>query len=122
MSLPANDAELLILHNPRCSKSRQALAILEESGLPFAVRRYLDEPLDAAELAELGGRLGRPAIEWMRPKEAEFKAAGLSGESAEADLISAMAAAPKLMERAIVIRGDRAVLGRPPEAVKTLLD
>jgi arsenate reductase (glutaredoxin) len=121
MSLPVNEDELLILHNPRCSKSRQTLAILEETGLEFAVRNYLEQPLDAGELAELGRRLDRPAIEWMRPKETAFAEAGLSKESPEAELIAAMAAEPKLMERPVVIRGGKAVLGRPPEDIKALL-
>jgi arsenate reductase len=122
MALPQSDRELVLLHNPRCSKSRAALALLEERGVSFVVRRYLDDPLSKPELDELARRLGRPPREWIRSKEAAYADAGLSEHSAADELTSAMAAAPILMERPVLIRGGRAAVGRPPETILSLLD
>lgn len=121
MPLPESDTELLLLHNPRCSKSRRVKALLEERDLEFTERRYLDEPLDADELRDLAGRLGRPLAEWTRRKEAAFTEAGLSEESSAEELVAAVAAHPLLMERPILVRGGRARVGRPPEDVLELL-
>ncbi len=112
---------LIFWHNPRCSKSRQALALLEDRGITPEIRRYLEDAPDAETLRDLQAKLGLPAIEMMRVKEPEFKAAGLSRDSAEADLIAAMVAAPKLIERPVLIAGQRAVIGRPPERVLELI-
>ena len=71
MPLPADDT-LVLLHNPRCSKSRATLALLEERGAKFEIREYLSDPLSREELAGLGGCLGRPPREWVRSKEAAF--------------------------------------------------
>jgi arsenate reductase len=122
VALPRSRDEILLLHNPRCSKSRATLALLEERGVSFETRLYLEDPLDTQELGELGQRLGRPILEWTRKKEGAFGAAGLSKDSGDAEVREAMQAAPILMERPIVIRGDRAAIGRPPEDVLTLLD
>ncbi len=119
MTLPADDT-LLLLHNPRCSKSRSAKALLEEKRTPFALRLYLDEPLSRAELADLAGRLGRPVREWVRRGEAAFKQADL-GDADDAKLLDALAAHPLLLERPIAVRGPRAVVGRPPEEILKLL-
>jgi len=81
----------------------------------------LDEPLSKQELNQLKTKLGRPAQEWMRTKDAGFKEAGLGADSAESELIDAMVAQPALMERPIVIRGEKAIVGRPPEDIKALL-
>ena len=120
MALPADDS-LLLLHNPRCSKSRAARALLEERGTRFALRLYLDEPLSRAELDELRRRLGRPAREWVRRGEPAFAAAGLSAESDDGPLLDALAAHPELLERPILVRGARAAVGRPPERILELL-
>lgn len=122
MALPRADDRVLFLHNPRCSKSRAALALLEQRDTPLDVRRYLEQPLSVAELADLAKRLGRPALEWVRRGEDEFRAAGLSAASKEKDVLAALAAHPILLERPIAIRGARAVVGRPPERVLDLLD
>ena len=121
MALPASDSDLLLLHNPRCSKSRAALALLEERGVDFELRCYLDDPLSLAELRSLAGRLGRPASGFVRRQEGAFAEAGCGAHSSEKEILEAMAAAPILMERPILIRGDRAVIGRPPEDVLELL-
>lgn len=114
-------AEIVLLHNPRCSKSRQALALLQARGVAVRERRYLEEPLTREELALLRRRLGRPPGEWVRRGEAAFAEAGLSAGSSEAEILDAMARHPILIERPIALRGERAVLGRPPEAVLHLL-
>lgn len=121
MSLPQSDDEILLLHNPRCSKSRATLALLEERGAQFSERRYLEEPLSLDELKELQARLGRAPSEWLRAGEAAFKDAGLSKDAGDDALLAAMAAEPILMERPIVVRGQRAAVGRPPEAVLDIL-
>ena len=120
MALPSDDS-ILLLHNPKCSKSRATLALLEESGAAFETRLYLQEPLDEAELRDLGTRLGKSVVDYTRTKQAEFAEAGLSKDSAEDAIFGAMAKTPILMERPVVIRGARAAIGRPPEDVLALL-
>jgi arsenate reductase len=120
MALSSDDM-LLLLHNPRCSKSRTARALLEERGVAFRERRYLEQPLDREELDELRRRLGRPAREWIRSGESAYREAGLETEATEAALLDAMSAHPILMQRPIAVRGGRAVVGRPPENVLELV-
>jgi len=113
---------IILWHNPRCSKSRQALALLQERGVEVEIRRYLEDAPTRDELETVRTALGTPpVIEMMRPKEPEFKAAGLSKTADDATLLQAMADHPKLIERPVAIKGDRAVLGRPPEAVLELI-
>lgn len=109
-------------HNPRCSKSRQALALLHERGIEPELVAYLDQPPSAETLRALLGKLGLPARSLMRQGEAIFKTLGLddAGISDEA-LIEAMAAHPILIERPIFENGARAVIGRPPENVLDIL-
>jgi len=111
----------VLLHNPRCSKSRQAKQLLEERGVAFEERRYLETPLSREELADLAGRLGRPVGEWVRRKEAAFGEAALDADSGEDALLDAMARHPILMERPILIDGARARVGRPPEDLLELV-
>jgi arsenate reductase len=109
---------ITIFHNPRCSKSRATLALLEERGLNPRVRLYLEDPPDARELRSILGKLGIPARALLRKGEAEFREQGLQDETlSEERLIDAMAATPKLIERPIVIARRRAAIGRPPESV-----
>ncbi|MHA6325553.1 arsenate reductase (glutaredoxin) [Roseivivax sp. CAU 1753] len=112
---------LTLWHNPRCSKSRQALALLQARGADVTVRRYLEDSPDAEELHATLARLGLPAIAMMRTGDAAFRAAGLTADSAPTALIAAMCATPGLIERPILIAGNRAVIGRPPERVLDLL-
>jgi arsenate reductase len=121
MSLPDSDDEILLLHNPRCSKSRATQALLEEQGVAFTPRLYLEEPLSREELEELGQRLSRSPSEWIRTGQREYGEAGLSGDAPADELLAAMAEHPVLMERPIVVRGKRAVVGRPPTNVLELL-
>lgn len=120
MALPSDDS-ILLLHNPKCSKSRATLALLEENGASFETRLYLEDPLGEDELRDLGKRLGKAAVEYARTKQAEFADAGLTRDSSEDEIFSAMVKAPILMERPVVIRGARAAIGRPPEDVLALL-
>ncbi|WP_026942696.1 arsenate reductase (glutaredoxin) [Hellea balneolensis] len=113
---------LKIYHNPRCSKSRQTLNMIEEAGSPVEVRLYLDEPLSAAEIKELLEKLNlTDARALMRRTEAIYKELGLKSETDQAALIKAMAKHPKLIERPIVVKGNAAILGRPPENVQKFL-
>ncbi len=115
-------ATLTIYHNPRCSKSRAALALLQERGVPLRIVEYLKTPPSRAELDTLSAKRGLPARAWVRSVEAAYAAAGLEQHSSDADLLDAMATHPVLIERPIVVRGERGVVGRPPERVLTLLD
>jgi len=111
-----------IYHNPRCSKSRQTLALLQERGVTPTVVEYLKTPPDAATLGDILAKLGRPPRQLMRVKEAVYRELGLGDENlSDADLIQAMVDNPILIERPIVLAGDRAALGRPPEAVLAIL-
>jgi arsenate reductase len=121
MTLPAGDDELVLLHNPRCSKSREARALLEARGVAFRERRYLEEPLSPAELRALAERLGRPPRAWARRGEAAWAQARLGDDAGDGEILAAMAAHPVLIERPILVRGARAVVGRPPERVLDLL-
>lgn len=113
-------AKLTLLHNPRCSKSRGAKALLEERGIAFEERLYLEDPLSPAELAELERRLALPASEWVRRNESAYR--DLTADAKDNGILAAMAAHPILIERPILIAAKRAVVGRPPERVLELLD
>jgi arsenate reductase len=111
-----------IYHNPRCSKSRQTLQLLTERGADAEVINYLDTPPSHAELDRILGLLGLEPRELMRHKEAEYTELGLDDPAlSRAALIEAMVQHPRLIERPIVIRGTRAVIGRPPEKVLEIL-
>ncbi len=114
MSLPSDDTILLIT-NQACSKSRATQALLEERGVTFEVRAYLENPLDRGELEDLGTRLGRPVGDWVRRGE------GLDVPADESACLDAIVANPVLLQRPILVRGQRAAIGRPPEDVLTLL-
>lgn len=106
--------KVTIYHNPRCTKSRQALALLEASGAhQTEVKLYLEDGLTREEILDLKQKLGLEIIEMMRPKEAEFKDLGLSKTSAEEQLVQGLIECPKLLERPILIANERAVIGRP---------
>ncbi|SDK26218.1 arsenate reductase [Pseudomonas delhiensis] len=115
-------SQLTLFHNPRCSKSRGALELLEARGLAPTIVRYLETPPSAAELQALLGKLGMGARQLLRTGEEEYKALGLDDpQLSDAQLIEAMAAHPKLIERPILVAGDKAVIGRPPEKVLEIL-
>ena len=111
-----------IYHNPRCSKSRATLKLLEERGVDYEIVEYLKTPPDAATLDGLLTGLGLEPRDLMRKKEAPYKENGLDDERLTREaLIAAMIANPILIERPIVVTGGRAALGRPPEAVLDIL-
>ena len=111
-----------IYHNPRCSKSRATLKLLEERGIAPEIVEYLKTPPDAATLDELLTKLGLEPRNLMRRKEAPYRENGLDDETLTREaLIAAMVADPILIERPIVVSGGKAALGRPPEAVLDIL-
>jgi len=112
---------LTLYHNPRCSKSRQALALLDEAGVDYQTRLYLKEPLDATEIKTLIAQLDVPASALVRTKEADYAASGLSADSAADAIANALAAYPKLMERPLLSDGKSARIGRPPEHILELI-
>lgn len=112
--------DVTIWHNPRCSKSRQTLALLQERGLNVTERLYLDNAPTKTELTRALQMLGKQPSELVRKGEALFKELSLNNAD-ETTLLNAMAEHPKLIERPIVFRGDKAALGRPPEAVLDIL-
>ena len=116
-----NHEKTVIYHNPRCSKSRETLQIIEDNQVDAEVVRYLDEPPDAAELKRIVGLLGIPARELLRTGEAAYQDAGLDDNSSDDDVIQAICDQPILLERPIVVRGNRAVIGRPPSKVLDLI-
>jgi arsenate reductase len=114
------DRMTLIYHNPRCSKSRQTLEILRDNQVEPEIVEYLKTPPSAAELKAVLGKLGLSASQILRRKET--REAGIDPATlSEDELIAAIAANPAIMERPIVVSGDRAVLGRPPENVLDLI-
>ncbi len=114
--------ELTLYHNPRCSKSRAALQLLEERDLQPVVVHYLDTPPSAAQLREVLEKLGLPPRQLLRSGEDEYRELGLANQAlSDEELIKAMATHPRLIERPILIAGDRAVIGRPPENILELL-
>jgi len=114
--------KITIWHNPRCSKSRDSFKLLEEKGLEADVVKYLEEIPTKEELKNMLKMLGmNSAQELMRTKEAIYKELNLKEESSEEALLEAMIANPKLIERPIVVKGNRAVIGRPIEKVVELL-
>ncbi len=111
-----------LYHNPRCSKSREALALLRERGLEPEVRLYLEQPPTATELKRLLQQLDLSPRQLLRTGEEEYKTLDLKDmKLSDTALIKAMVAHPRLIERPIAIRAGKAVIGRPPEKVLTLL-
>jgi arsenate reductase len=110
---------LTIYHNPRCSKSRQTLALIQENNQEVTIVEYLKTPLSETTIKSLLSLLSISPIEMMRVKETEFKEQNLTNVDDE-QLIKAMVDTPKLIERPIVANENKAVIGRPPENVLTL--
>lgn len=114
--------DLTLYHNPRCSKSRAALELLQARDLAPEIVLYLQTPPDAAQLHQLLDTLGIAPRQLLRSGEDEYKSLNLADASlSDEQLIAAMAAHPKLIERPILVAGDRAVIGRPPENILELL-
>lgn len=112
-------SDVIIYHNPRCTKSRQTLELLREKGVEPVVVEYLKTPPSPADLTAILAKLGRGPRHITRAKEAAE--AGIARDLDGADLIAALSAHPAAIERPIVVKGDRARVGRPPESVLDLL-
>jgi arsenate reductase len=111
----------VFLHNPRCSKSRAALEIVREAGVELPVREYLRDPLSVDELRSIVKMLGVRPIKIVRRGEAQYAVLGLNDTTPDHEVLRAMAENPILIERPIIVRGSRAVVGRPPEMVREIL-
>lgn len=113
---------ITLYHNPRCSKSRDALALLEQHGQPFQVVEYLKTPLDESTISDLLLKLGLTAREIMRHKEEEYLQLGLADpQLTEQQLIAALVKYPRLLERPIAVRGEKAAIGRPLANIAAIL-
>ena len=112
---------IYIYHNPRCSKSRQGLALLEDSGKEFEIIKYLEDQLSAATLDDIITKLNINPIDLVRKNEAIWKSDSKGKTLSDKEIIDAMVANPKLIERPIVINGAKAVVGRPPEAILSII-
>jgi arsenate reductase len=112
---------LTIYHNPRCSKSRQTLALIEENKQEVSIVEYLKTPLNKATIEQLLTLLSVSPRAMMRTKESEYSEQNLATAD-DATLIAAMATTPKLIERPIVSDGKKAIIGRPPENVLSLIN
>ncbi len=110
-----------IYHNPRCSKSRQGLALLEESGKEFEIIKYLEDKLSVDKLESIISKLGIKPIELIRKNEAIWKSDYKGKILSDKEIIEAMVTNPKLIERPIVINGTKAVVGRPPETILSII-
>jgi arsenate reductase (glutaredoxin) len=111
----------VFLHNPRCSKSRAALELVRDAGVDVPVREYLREPLSVDELRRIVQLLGVRPIDIVRRGEPQYAALGLGDATPDDEVLRAMAEHPILIERPIMVRGGRAVVGRPPETVQEIL-
>jgi len=112
---------ITILHNPRCSKSRAGVALLEEKGVEFEIFKYLDDPLTPDELTGILEKLGKRPLDIIRKNEDIFKEEFADKELSDEEWILAMLEYPRLIERPIVINGDKAIIGRPTEDIETIL-
>ncbi len=111
----------VLLHNPRCTKSRQAKQFLEDKGEQFEVREYLKDPLNYKEMEEVIQKLGITPMELIRTNEKIWKENYKGKDLTDSELIQLMVDEPKLMQRPIYIKGDQAVVGRPTEKLEELL-
>jgi len=112
---------ITIYHNPRCSKSREGLQLVEESGKDFIKVLYLENPLSTQEIKEILTKLNLPAIELVRKNETIWKENFKTKDLNEEEIIQAMADYPNLIERPIVVNGNKAVIGRPAEKIQEIL-
>jgi len=117
-----SNSSITIYHNPRCSKSRQTLELIRAAGIEPTIVEYLKTPPSSKELEGLLRKLNLEPLDLMRRKEAIFREMGLASKDLSRDeAIAVMAENPVLIERPIVVRGSKAVIGRPPENVQELL-
>ncbi len=110
-----------IYHNPRCSKSRATLALLEQHKIPTEIIKYLDTPPEAETLMALTKLLGMPMNNMLRTKEADYKTAGFEQAKSDEELAALLHRFPKVLERPIIVYQNKAVIGRPPENVLEII-
>ena len=116
-------SKVTIWHNPRCTKSREGVAVVQESGCENEIIKYLDEKPSVKELKAVFKLLGFSSVrEWMRTKESIYKELNLKEEHDEEKLFLAMAQHPKLIERPVIIKGDKAIIGRPTSVVAEFIN
>jgi arsenate reductase len=114
--------KVIIWHNPRCRKSREGLEYLKGKGIEFEIFEYLKEGFQPEELARIIRNSGQPLKEFIRTNEKEYRELGLKGRELTVEEFAAIASKyPKLLQRPIVVRGNRAVLARPPEKIDEIL-
>lgn len=116
-----SSTEITVWHNNRCGKSREAIKRLEEKGIPFQVRSYMQEKPDTAELKSVLKKLGLKAADWVRKKESIYGELFGDRAPAEEELLQAMSEYPQLIERPVVIKGNKALIARPAELLDALL-
>ncbi|MBI2269392.1 MAG: arsenate reductase (glutaredoxin) [Bacteroidetes bacterium] len=114
-------AKLIIYHNPRCSISREACSIIDTKGIPFEIIEYLIAPLNEREIKVLLKKLGMKAEEIVRKKEDLYKTKYKNKKLSETEWVKVLTKNPVLIERPIIVKGDKAVIGRPPENVNSLI-
>jgi len=115
-------SSITIYHNARCSKSRQTLQLLQDNGVEPSIVEYLKTPLTGVQISDILSKLGITAHQLMRVKEAEYKSLAIDPSvHSESQLIDFMVNTPKLIERPIVVNGNKAAIGRPPEQVLEIL-
>lgn len=112
---------MIIYHNPRCTKSRETLKLIEDKGIKPKVVEYLKNPPSAAELKNIIKLLGVPVMEIVRKKEDAYKESGISKAVSDDKIIEILVKNPTLIERPIVVSGNKAAIGRPPENVLAIL-
>ena len=116
------EKKIIIYHNPRWGKSRNSVGILDQKGLSYKIIKYIDSPLSVLELKELGDKLGLRPKDFIRKGEQDFKELNLASKLDNDDaLFNAISKFPKLMERPIVVHGNKACIGRPPEKILEII-
>jgi len=110
-----------IYHNPRCSKSRKGLQYLEEKGCSFEIVKYLDNGISEEELTELVNKTGKKPFDFIRQQEQDYKEQYKGKVLSDAEWIKVLVKNPKLLQRPIIVNGDKAVLGNPPENIDSIL-
>lgn len=113
--------DYVLWYNPRCSRCQRAASLLREKGIEPELRRYLEEPPTAAEIEDLLAKLGLPPHAVARTKEDEYQVLRLSDRIPRDEMVQAIVQHPRILERPILVHGDRAVVARPPERVLELV-
>jgi arsenate reductase len=113
--------DYVLWYNPRCSSCQRALSLLREKGIEPELRRYLEEPPTATEVEDLLAKLGLPPNAVARTKEDEYQVLRLSERTPREEMVQAFVQHPRILQRPILVHGDRAVLARPPERVLELV-